>query len=165
MIVIRLKGNLGNQMFQYAAARTLADRGGTNLLMAGLEYNFLYEPFGIGLSRYSNRLCYHLLDPLRRVRRLRTFTPERRRFTEDMVFEGYDERFHSLEDNVFLEGWFQSAEYFETRADDVRSWFKPRRPIREEIERVDAALPVPPERRCAIHLRFGDYYMQDYWWA
>jgi hypothetical protein len=164
MIVLRLKGQLGNQMFQYAAARTLADRAGTRLMVAS-RFNYLYEPFGIGLPRYRNRLRYHLLDPLRRGRRFRTFQPEYRSFAEGIVVEGYDERFHLLEDNVFLNGYFQSAGYFQTRADDVRLWFQPRGRIREEIERVDAALTVPPERRCAIHLRFGDYYTSDLGWA
>ena len=42
MIGIRLKGRLGNQMFQYAAARMLAERLDCPLLIAGstLEWRF-----------------------------------------------------------------------------------------------------------------------------
>lgn len=46
MIGIQLKGRLGNQMFQYAAARTLAERLGCAVLFAGHTIDWRFGLIG-----------------------------------------------------------------------------------------------------------------------
>ena len=47
MLIVRLTGGLGNQMFQYAAGRALADRLGAELLLdtRALKHTLALQPY------------------------------------------------------------------------------------------------------------------------
>ena len=56
MIVVKLKGGLGNQMFQYAAGRALAVRAGTDLLLDTKIYGQTYNrEYGLDKFRIHAR--------------------------------------------------------------------------------------------------------------
>ena len=65
MIIIRLIGGLGNQMFQYAAAYVAAKNVGTELKVDNLYYNdhsnrahrFTYRPYALSLFTISGTLA------------------------------------------------------------------------------------------------------------
>ena len=52
MIYVRIRGGLGNQLFQYSAARSLADRLNVNLGLDTREYN-AGRPFEMGLKKFK----------------------------------------------------------------------------------------------------------------
>ena len=54
MIYSRIRGGLGNQMFQYSAARSLADHLGVDLGLDVREYNSSSN-FKMGLSNFNIR--------------------------------------------------------------------------------------------------------------
>ena len=54
MIYSRIRGGLGNQLFQYSVARSLADQLGVNLGLDIREYNNSSK-FKMGLSNFNIR--------------------------------------------------------------------------------------------------------------
>lgn len=136
-VVVRLKGGVGNQMFCYAAARSLSIDGGATLVLdveSGFKYDdeyrrkFALGPLGIELRTATSWQSY--TSPAGRVRRL----IDRKRlsdlgaphvyFVEDP--RSFDQRWDELasSDLVYLDGYFQSPKYFQAHADILREDFR-----------------------------------------
>ena len=160
MIIVRLIGGLGNQMFQYAAARALADRLGKDLLLDVRSFDtytlhaYGLEKFRVRARRAScNELAAYpewqrrLLTPLRKV-------GVRSRFYSEPFF-GYDAAWPSLGDGVHLNGYFQSEQYFSPIRSTLREDFIPQTPLSDENRRI-ASLAQEGDS-VMIHVRRGDY--------
>jgi Glycosyl transferase family 11 len=182
MIGIQLKGRLGNQMFQYAAARTLAEQIGCALLLAG---NTLGRRYGIaghwlrldeapalrgiqqnGVLRaafvrgprfWQGRAVELALPWLKGTLFSRTFSPRRRAVAASQSFEEFDETIFSQKSGTWLSGWFQSENYFTANAERVRRWFEPSRRCSQRADELLGQWPNSPENMAAIHIRRGDY--------
>lgn len=182
MIGIQLKGRLGNQMFQYATARTLADRLNCALVTAahtvgrrfglvghllglderganaGMRQNgILHAAFGCGPSFLAGRAVELALPALRQSLWARTFAPRRRAIAGGRSYEDFDADLLTQQPGTWLDGWFQSERYFAANAGRVRQWFSPRARDRDRIERLAAAWPAAPDTMVAMHIRRGDY--------
>jgi hypothetical protein len=174
MIVVELVGGLGNQMFQYAAARTLADRLRTDL---GLDLRPFAAPHArpYRLGRFHIRATTiderHLLGAhgartLRRhlttglLERLQLLARRPRpRFASAtrIVHQGprYRDVLERATDHSWLSGYWQSEAYFSAAADRLRADFTLRSlsPESATIARRLASMPYP----VAVHVRRGDY--------
>ena len=124
MIVSRIIGGLGNQLFQYATGRALAKRQNTGhaIDISGFEDYDLHE---FQLDKVFDNLEYS------ECRRGMPIYNEPR--------FGYDEL--PAQDNMYLNGYFQSAKYF----DDIR-------------EDLIKDIGVPKKNKgIAVHVRRGDF--------
>lgn len=164
-VIARVEGGLGNQMFQYAAARSLADRLGCDLALdlRGLHENGDREYM---LDRYSIRATIaseaDLMELPRwrpsRIRRVRSNLSQRypRLFSFAAFWPktfAYDPRFERISRPSYLIGYWQSEKYF--------AWNRPRilrdlsllRPIEDSplLDRVRNTMSV------SLHIRRGDY--------
>jgi len=175
MIVVRLKGGLGNQMFQYAAGLRLARRHSTQLALDLIELSSVNEGQSITPRLYSLD-CFGLSPkqvnragdggPLRELRALlRHWRARATRFLGlrvDFHENGhdFDEAILDLPSNAYLNGYFQDARYFSDIESEIRSLFKL---SMEESE-------LPPETRklaetirsseaICLHVRRGDYLL------
>jgi hypothetical protein len=181
MIGLQLKGQLGNHMFQYAAARALAERLRCRLLIAGcttgrrsgvlghwlLDERALYSgrqtngllnwAFGCGPTFLVGRLVEVIMPRLRGSAHWRTFSPQRQWIDQVQTYEIFDNAMFELGPKTWLDGWFQSEKYFAADADRIRGWFSPRRQHQREITRVMALWPSSSAEMAAIHVRRGDY--------
>jgi hypothetical protein len=168
MIIVRLNGGLGNQMFQYAAALCLADMHRTETrfdltwfddyqLHQGFE---LVKIFGMPIPEPSEtdyrrvlgwRGCRRLRPHLWR-RSVRPFRPTS--FVAEPHFRFWP-GFHALPADVYLDGYWQSEKYFLPAADQVRSAFQFRQSLtglnREFADRIASCNSV------AVHVRRGDF--------
>lgn len=149
-ILVRLRGGLGNQMFQYAFGRALALRLerelwlDTALLAQPQATPRAYALAGFGLparlaTPVDARSISGLIVALRQAGR--AFLPEARDF-------------RPLPGPLVLDGYWQSEGYFSSSAEALRRDFS-----------VGGATPAPPElgraiasaEAVAVHVRRGDY--------
>lgn len=165
-VIARIEGGLGNQLFQYAAARSLADRLGCDLALdlRGLEKNG-DRPFQLDLYRIrafiadSNQL-QDLPNPrVSRWGRVR----QRLSQTAPALFPfpifwprsfAFDRSFNQIFDPKYLIGYWQSEKYF--------GWNRIR--MLEDMQLVtpmSVDIPLMAEicskRSVALHVRRGDY--------
>src|ERR1700731_201171 len=151
MIVVRLIGGLGNQMFCYAAARRLAHHVGTELKLDLSDYRRGSDRRPKGLEAFSRKftlddfditaseateceiavlrdrfVTFSALDRLvRLVRRIYPkFLWSKSHFRERSY--RFDERILRLGDNCYLSGFWQSEKYFADAEVIIRQEFTPR---------------------------------------
>lgn len=172
MIVVKLMGGLGNQMFQYAAGRSLALLLGARLK---LDRSFLDGPQGPGTPRrYElDDLNVHseFADPgevaeligrgasrpgtlLLRLRQAMGCSRYRPNVLRERGF-GFQPEFLTATGDVYLEGYWQSEKYFAGVADVIRCEFSLRPPLAGR----DLALAgrIEGEESVSVHVRRGDY--------
>ena len=146
MVTAVLNGRLGNWLFQYAAARSLALDRGTDVALDVSRYTTWRHPFA---GQVRSALGFFALQA--RYTRGKGGAAEH---AENGW--GYDPRFHDLPANARIRGYFQSPRYWRGHADKIRADLQPSRLPREsafetllsEIERSDSV---------ALHVRRGDY--------
>ena len=174
MVIVRLMGGLGNQMFQYATGRAVALRLETELIldktwfatkgpdpwrgyelnrfrveereMTGWEWTWL-RPRGAGEPRG--------IWPARMLRGLarRTFVSVRRPEHAGV----FDPKVFAPARRIYLDGYWQSERYFAADEDVIREEFQ----WREEPDADNGALLEQIRRwkgeAVAMHVRRGDY--------
>lgn len=157
MIVTRLHGRLGNQMFQYAAAAGLAARCGTAVALDARDAERngegvltrvfdlpLAAPPALPPTRRDNPATYALW-------RYGRGTPRYRR--EKGL--GYNPGFDRWGDGSYLHGYWQSERYFAEIADRIRNDFT--FPGFSNTQNAEMADRIRNSLAIALHVRRGDY--------
>ncbi len=170
MIIIKLAGALGNQMFQYAAGRRLANKHGTELKLDITGYDhqavidtkrkFMLNVFNISAKFASDREIIRLKGKrgsfLERVAYLRLpILPNRGHYFFEKSPHVFYNEVLKLPDNAYLEGWFQMEKYFEDIADDIRKEFTYKRMPAGRNKKTLAH--IYSVNSVSIHVRRGDY--------
>lgn len=164
-VIARIEGGLGNQLFQYAAARSLADRLGCDLALdlRGLAHNG-DRPFQLDLYRIRAGIADGAqlagLPDWRpsRWRRLRASLAQATPALCDYPMFwprsfAFDPRFDRISRPVYLVGYWQCERYF--------AWNRAQ--LLQDIELIDAPPAIPllerirTSRSVALHVRRGDY--------
>lgn len=170
MIITRLTGGLGNQMFQYAAGRALADRLHTRLKLdttwfdttPGRKAHEVYALDGLALEAEKatpaeieaahGRGLPHLARWSRGLRRrLGLRVP-------GVVYDGdfsYQPDFWQHPDGTYLHGNWQSEQYFAPAAATLRRDFAQRTPPSAALEPLLRRIERCPS--VCVHFRRGDY--------
>ena len=135
MILVRLKGGLGNQLFQYAAARALALKHNTEVF---LDLTLLqdrtplmdavfrdYELYAFNLKEnFANKKIIEYYNPLPTSILKRILNKIRKIILKPSVYiesaHLYNSTFFKLPDDSCLVGLFQSEKYFESIADTIK---------------------------------------------
>lgn len=160
MIAVRLIGGLGNQMFQYAAGRALAERLGTELLLDTREfehyslYNYGLHKFAIDIPAASPEELARWPSWIRRGSRLLRKIGIHTRWYSEIKFQ-YDTAWESIPDGTMIDGYFQSERYFADITELLRREFVPVTPLSQQN-----AYYAELARGCEsvmIHVRRGDY--------
>ncbi len=164
-IKLKLYGGLGNQMFQYAAAKAVALRTNADLFY-DTEYFFHPEKFGSQWS-YQLNLLNTKIKPISRkltdpafyfiYRIFRKIDSRKIRFSK-FFFEKihcFDLRIQDVDDDVWLDGYFQSEKYFKNIREQILIDFSPRNPIDELNQKI--SIQMKSENSISLHVRRGDY--------
>ena len=155
MISVRLQGGLGNQMFQYAAGRALAEARDVALL---LDLSWFNQDFDEKTSpRHYELSCFRLdEDVLKKPKsiiqkaQLRIAT----KYCEPHFH--YDPSFSKLPSNTVLEGYFQSEQYFKhIRSRLVEDFSWARLPDGRNVRLLDEI--SANKSAISLHVRRGDY--------
>ena len=161
MIYTRLHGRLGNQMFQYAAARGLAARLHAPLVLD--ERGALHRGEGV-LTRVFDLpvVAPARLPPARHVAPFRYALW--RLILSDPKFRrekglGYNAAIEGWPDESYLHGYWQSEKYFSHIANDIRREFRFRVP--PSPRNVEMADQINECTAISLHVRRGDYLTFD----
>ncbi len=159
MIIAKVFGGLGNQMFQYAAGKALAAQHGVELRLDMRDFD-RYDLHGSSLTKLqvkaptaqAEELSHHPAWKRHLLSRLpaglsRTYFKER-------TF-GYHPAWQQLGPNTYLDGYFQSERFFLAVAKELRQEFVPAtRSVRIENGCADR---LRKQESVALHVRRGDY--------
>lgn len=163
MIIIKLQGGLGNQMFQYAFGLSRSkeldcplyfdlsffERGNPNLTSRNYELNVFPVSINIASDKLINRFFHPTL--IRRlinksgINRNTVYRENTLRFNKE-VFE--------IKPPAYFEGFWQNEQYFANWTNLIREAFIFRYPLNIESQRIAATLK---ENTVSIHVRRGDY--------
>ena len=168
MIIVKIHGGLGNQMFQYALGRSIALRHGCAVKLDLSFYeqrNWKETPRTFQLSFFRTQLMpcsekerrQFIVNPTiqkwnKRINRLNI------NFLSKYYQEKscrFDENILTLKDNVYLEGYWQTPQYFEPFSAIIREDFT----FREDLNDSNQALyeRIVNAESVAVHIRRGDY--------
>ena len=174
MIITRLQGGLGNQMFQYAMGRSLGLRHGTELKVDLTDL----------LDRSAKAACYPFRDfdldifelnveiatdeEVRQLTRrvenelsekiVRRIIGQKRSIVAEPHYH-YSEAAHGSPDNVYLRGYWQSPRYFNDVEPQIRRDFT----FREEMngKAKELCAEIRSENSVCMSVRRGDYVKND----
>jgi hypothetical protein len=163
LIVARIVGGLGNQMFQYAAARALAIANDTELWIDLREMNkSKLRTFGLDQFSIQARVANSFeLPSISRKGGLGSLIRAAwdRRLPYKQITEtshAYDDSIPNLRGSFHLSGYWQSELYFQASAAAIRSDFTLRSPMSSAREMVRADIEASSSP-ISIHVRRGDY--------
>lgn len=135
-----INGRLGNQLFQYAAAKAAAIKT-RSLFAIPSENHKLFEYFKLNCKKYSLKQNGDVLSKLK--------------LYNETVFN-YDKRYESITDNTNLFGYFQSEKYFLSIEDEIRKDFTFKDEIVDNSKKFLNSLD-DKRRFISMHIRRTDY--------
>ena len=166
MIVVSLRGGLGNQLFQYAAARRLSIVRGVPLRLdldwyrntprSNTKREYELRHYGISaapVNPVEARWCR--LHHGRVTRRL-PFLPRRWRHYRESGFE-FEPDVLSLASDVYLDGYWQSFLYFSDIRDTLRAELTLQQSLSREANQLAAEIVSAAYTPVSVHIRRGDY--------
>lgn len=166
MIIIRIQGGLGNQLFQYAAARNLAEQEGAELKLDLLSFHsgqvrnlelsaFNFEPLQASLKEIKQFSRFPQLYRHNPV----LFSKLGRHIYREPFYH-FDSNFLNLKDPVYLDGFFQSEKYFKAIEDIIRKEFIVKAELVKHLTEI--INQWKDKETVSVHIRRGDYTQKKY---
>ncbi len=161
MIITKLYGGLGNQMFQYAAGRAMSIHNDSDFF---LDVSWFEKIKGNTDRKYElesfNIMERFILEKDRRMLKGQLFSL-RSKF--GFFKKGYikEKRFNfepdilKLSGNVYLDGYWQSEKYFKNVEEIIRGEFTLKKPLNIKSEKLKEQ--IEKNNSISIHIRRGDY--------
>jgi hypothetical protein len=171
VIIVKLKGGLGNQLFQYAAGRHLAEMHNTvlkldlSLFKTYKLHAYSLKPFNISKAVASkgevDELVYQKVSLLKRAfRKLKGLPPRlAKSYIKEKQFN-FNPEILNLPDNVYLDGYWQSEKYFADISAIIRNEFRVTSP--QDGNNLAYAKEIAATESVSIHIRRGSYLLPPY---
>ncbi|MEW6001826.1 MAG: alpha-1,2-fucosyltransferase [Nitrospirota bacterium] len=166
MVIVRLMGGLGNQLFQYAVARHLAEIHKT-VLKIDISGFKRYKSRKYYLSAFKLRENFTTDEEVRPLvfkkcgiigkliaRSQFEFLRPSIKYIKERHFH-FDPEILKSDDNVYLDGYWQSERYFSDINDIIRREFEIKSP--QEGRNKELAEQIASVESVSLHIRRGDY--------
>lgn len=167
MIIVQLVGGIGNQMFQYAAARRISYINNTPLKLDISWFeksklrNYNLKCFNI-IEDFASPRDIQLIKELNRKKNsiilmgfVEKFIPYYKCWCVKQKYFHYDPNLLNLSDNIYLKGYWQSEKYFKDIDNIIRKEyiikFKP------DSYNIEMSNLIKSLESVSIHIRRGDY--------
>lgn len=171
MIITRLMGGLGNQMFQYAAGRRLALSNRT-VLKLDLSYiqdrtprkDFTFRDYALSMFHIQAEIAtsaevqsfYNI--PNRAIGKLLPMFWGKNKYVRERYFY-FDPAVLHLPDNRYLDGHWPSEKYFKDVEPVIRKDFTFRLPLDDQARSI--ADQIRSKNSICLHVRRGDYVTSE----
>ena len=164
MIITKLQGGLGNQMFQYAAGRALSIKNNTTLKLDLSWFQdaearpYLLDQFAIKAETATKKEIELFRGDKKeqfpnRIARIVSNTLNNRIYREKGFC--FSKKIFSVSDNTYIKGYFQSDKYFNAITDTIKNEFSLINPHssrhNETVNKISGCNSV------SVHIRRGDY--------
>lgn len=165
MIIVRVKQRLGNQLFQYGLARAIAEKKPEKQIMLDTTmynnsmYNYQLDNFVTKMPKIDQNTyeeCFPKNVTKKMLNRLFKFYTKKHYvwYTEKEEMQ-YDRNVFAVEDNVLLDGYWQSYLYVEGIKEILSKEYVL---ISEKRKQYSNAIDsIKSNRSVCIHFRRGDY--------
>lgn len=161
MVIVKIIGGLGNQMFQYAYAKALQQKGHeVKIDISAFETYKLHG--GYQLDKYNIDLDSSKKDENDKFYKNTIFYKVLRRFGIDFsrrIKENsllFNSELLKIEDNSYLDGYFQCEKYFK----DIREIILKQFTINQDISNYTKEIKNKiqnSQNSCSLHIRRGDF--------
>lgn len=163
MVIVKLTGGLGNQLFQYALGRQIAERRRTELFLDTSKFDSgdirsyrlgFFNICGalISSARVKNFQAAREGIFWRRLERYRPYYKRRVLKEQSLCF---DPKVLTALRNVCLVGYWQSERYFDAIKDIIRKDFTLKFPLSSQSK--DVLAQIARSDSICVHIRRGDY--------
>lgn len=169
MIIVKLIGGLGNQMFQYATAKALAIKHSTDIKVDTIELEvdpegkFTKRHFELGIFEADIRIASkEEIAPFLKLGSSKFKRELQRRlpflFSRLMAVESgtpYHPEFSKYPKHTYLSGFWQSELYFKDVAEEIKKTFTFGSKITDGNKEL--AAEILSSNSVSVHIRRGDY--------
>ena len=168
MIITKLIGGLGNQMFQYAAGRALAELHKVPLLLDLSAYDappnesytsrkFELDVFSINAQVAAPEHIKYFLKDSGKLKRLfaRFFPGTQKKMVLNEYGHLFYEDFFSCPPDTYLNGFWQCERYFNAIRPILLNEFKLKANVPQRIKSLEEKIRLNPS--VSLHVRRGDY--------
>ena len=180
MIVVKIQGGLGNQLFQYAFAKHVAEirKDILKLDISSYRYNFnrnfVLDKFSIDCQRASmddlmrfypgrSRLR-HIVDVLMEgtAPKLETVLGKKFRYKvpttdEKLTISEHKVDVHNSSEYIYIDGYWQDPKLFDDISDQIRNEFTLSSRINRPVKYQSLHKEIDSKNSVSIHIRCGDY--------
>jgi len=165
MIITRISGGLGNQMFQYAMAKSMAKKNNDifkldtsfypkqtlrkyELNLFNIDENIATKDECIGF-RGKEKLIFRIKNKLG----LNIKRPYSHTFENNLTL--FDKEVYKKQGDIYLDGFWQNEDYFKNIKDEIIKDFIPKNNISLDAKKY--LEHIKDNQSISIHIRRGDY--------
>ncbi len=150
MLVFHSHCQMGNQMFIYACARSLARAKGEKYCLSEIDHLKYFE---LGEEDRNNSFKYKMFKfqnklPLQKYL-FRHYQDNRVDYSKDMLKE--------ITNRVWYYGYFQGEQYFYNNHEDIRKCFSIKKEYVERFNNASDGINLANKKTAVIHIRLKDY--------
>jgi hypothetical protein len=156
MILIKIKGGLGNQLFQYATAFALSREFNTDLI---LDLDFFTSENNENPRREFELNKFNILykNKFDRFKFLKNLIPNKLKFIENNF--NYNKISYS-KPFLYMEGYFQSEKYFTKYRNEIINQFTLKNKLSTSAQLI-LNLINSTNNSISLHIRRGDYLNEN----
>ncbi len=163
MIIVRIRGGLGNQLFQYAAGKRLSMDRDVPLKLDVTGYG--NQPGAetarkFGLENFNITSEIATADEVLKMKYPFGIFSKGWRFIKQKIFKqfniGFNPKILKAPNDYFLDGYFKNEEYFKSIESTIRKEFSLAKPLEQKGQNASANITTSP-LPVSLHIRRGDY--------
>jgi len=168
MIIMKLQGGLGNQMFQYAAGRSFSIKLDVELKLDISQLGNCSAPREYGLSVFNTRAIFATKDEvdslakdneniLKKIRRKLLRKPKNKpaSYIKEDSGNFFNPNTFKPKDSVYLDGYWQSEKYFKDISITIANEFTFKNNL--DDKNIKLSHEIASSDSVSIHIRRGDY--------
>jgi hypothetical protein len=170
MITTKITGGLGNQMFQYAIAKSMAKNNNDTFKLDILFYSkqafrkYELNLFNIdeNISTKSENNKYrgseNIWFKIKRKFKFKINRPQSYTFENNVTL--FDKEVWNKKGDIYLDGFWQNENYFKDIRDEIINDFRLKKNISNEAK--NHIVNIKKDNSISLHIRRGDYVQDNH---